>query len=75
MFGAGKKGKRKKQAFTGAPKDMKGAARVPGKKKTSGHKMGNLFGVTPKKPEPDDPPRTSSGVREARMKRLEKTFI
>ena len=41
----------------------------------TGHKIGNLFGVTAKKPEPDEAPRTRQGVSSARMKRLEKTFI
>jgi hypothetical protein len=75
VFGQTKKKGRKKQAFTAGPKDMKGAARGPGKKKTSGHKMGNLFGVTPKKPEPDDPPRTRAGLSQAKKGRLEKIFI
>ena len=75
MFGATKKKKRGKQAFTAGPKDMKGAARGAGKKKTSGHKIGNLFGVTPKKPEPDDPPRTRAALSQAKRSRLEKTFI
>lgn len=53
--------------------------KVPGdSKKSVGHGMGGLFGVTPKKPEPDNPPPTRAfarGQKAKRMKRLEGKFI
>lgn len=68
-----------KQAFTSPPKDMKGSAKGPGKKKTFGHAMGGMFGaVTPKKPEFDTPAPTRAAARstkDARMKRLSKQLI
>ncbi len=59
-----------KQAFTSAPKDVKGAARPSGKKKSFGHGMGGLFGVTAKKTEADTKPPTRAQTRSARMARL-----
>lgn len=62
--------KRMKQAHTGSP--------MSGKKVTMGHGMGGLFGVTPKKPEADMPPRTRSAQarsKQARMKRLDGRLI
>ncbi len=58
-----------KQALTTAPKP--GA----GKKKTSGHDMGNAFAYSPKKPEADMAPRTRGSVRSARIARLTNKFI
>ncbi len=58
-----------KQPFTTAPK--KGMGKV----KTSGHKMGDTFASSPKKPESDMPPRTRAAMRVAREKRLENKFI
>lgn len=60
---------RKKQAFTSPPAFGKG------KKKTAGHDIGGTFGFSPKKPEADQPPRTRTTDRVARMKRLQNKFI
>ena len=58
---------KKKQAFTTAPKE--------GKKKSFGHGMGGLFGVTAKKPEADMKPPTRSQTRSARNARLSGKLI
>lgn len=67
---AGKMGKGAPQKATSAPKE--------GSKTKLDGKFGGLFGVTPKKPEPDMTPRTARGdkaVRAARMSRLKDVKI
>lgn len=71
---AGSKMDKRKQTNTAAPKSIKGAADDSGKKKSVGHNMGGLFGVTPKRSEPENAkPQTQAKMksdREARMNRL-----
>jgi len=59
-----------KQAFTAPPKNVKGASAASGKKKSFGHGMGGLFGVSAKKTEPDNKPPSRAQTRSARMARL-----
>lgn len=56
----------------------KSAPKIPGDKMMSvGHHMGGLFGVTPKKSEPDDRPPSRAGerARKARVQRLLKVKL
>lgn len=81
MFGDEKKKKRRGKTFsmrTPARKAKNTTAPKMGRSKSIGHSMGGLFGVTPKKPEPDMPPRTRAAEgrsRQARMKRLDGKLI
>lgn len=63
------------QKFTAPPMPIKGAAVAPGKKKSAGHGMGGLFGVSMKKTEPDNTPPKQSKERSIRMARLSNKFI
>lgn len=66
MIDGGKKSKapKKKQRDTTPPK------KGDGKKALAGHGMGGLFGVTPKKPEPDNKPQTRAHTRSVAANRL-----
>lgn len=66
---------KKKPPFTSPPMDIKGAAKGPGKKKSVGHGMGGLFGVSSKKTEPDNAPQKRSQQRAARIARLSNKTI
>lgn len=69
---------RHKEKMAKPPMSMKGAAHGAGKQSRESHKMGGMFGVTPKKSEPDDAPPTRmqrAAKHSARMKRLKGVYI
>ena len=74
----GRKAERRAQPLTNPPMKIKGSAVKPGVKKVMGHSIGGLFGVHPKRTEPDNRPQKQSekvADRDARMGRLKNLRI
>jgi len=67
-----------KQSMTSGPTNVKGGGGKRDKKLSMGHGMAGLFGVTPKRTEPENQPRTRAAEarsKQARMKRLDGRLI